>query len=96
MDGALIGHVGDGNFHAGLLFTPGDAGELAEVKRLSAKWAELALELGGTCTGEHGIGSGKMHFLEAEHGPEGLALMRAVKQALDPLNIMNPGKIVLV
>ncbi|MGM0583078.1 MAG: FAD-binding oxidoreductase [Pseudomonadota bacterium] len=91
VDGALIGHVGDGNFHAGLLFTPGDEGELAEVKRLSAKWAELALELGGTVSGEHGIGVGKKPYMAAEHG-EALHVMAAVKRALDPLDILNPGK----
>lgn len=91
VDGALIGHVGDGNFHAGLLFTPGDEAELAEVKRLSAKWAELALEFGGTVSGEHGIGVGKKPYMAAEHG-EALQVMAAVKRALDPQGILNPGK----
>ena len=88
----LFGHVGDGNFHVVFPIRPGDADELAEVQKISDRIAEHALELGGTTSGEHGIGLGKRHLLEREHGP-GVAVMRAIKDALDPLRIMNPGKV---
>jgi D-lactate dehydrogenase (cytochrome) len=71
---------------------PADADELAEVQRISDRIAEHALDLGGTTSGEHGIGLGKRHLLEREHGP-GVAVMRTIKQALDPLQILNPGKV---
>ena len=89
--GPIIGHVGDGNFHV-VLFC--DRSDVAEVKRVKAVYERLikrALAMGGTCTGEHGIGSGKREYLALEHG-NGLDVMRAIKSALDPLNIMNPGK----
>ncbi|MBU2868725.1 FAD-binding oxidoreductase [Pacificibacter marinus] len=88
----LVGHVGDGNFHCGIGVDPEDAEELARVKAFSDNLCELALRLGGTVTGEHGIGLGKAKYMEAEHGPA-VAFMRAVKTALDPNNILNPGKI---
>ena len=88
----LVGHVGDGNFHLGFLIDRNDAKELAEAERLNDRLVLRALAMDGTCTGEHGIGLGKMKFLTAEHG-EAVSVMRQVKQALDPLNIMNPGKI---
>ena len=91
--GPILGHVGDGNFHAILLIEPGNAADLAEAKRLSHRMADRALRLGGTITGEHGIGQGKMGLMEAEHGPGGVAAMRAVKAALDPAGLLNPGKI---
>lgn len=91
----LVGHVGDGNFHMMYLVKPDDAAEVAEARRLSRRMVERALALGGTCTGEHGVGMGKMEYLEAEHG-EALEVMRAIKRALDPDNIMNPGKLVAV
>ncbi|KAA5606880.1 FAD-binding protein [Roseospira marina] len=91
---AIVGHVGDGNFHVLFMVDPDNADEIAEARALNDRIVERALSMEGTCTGEHGIGYGKMAFLEAEHGPEGLAIMRAVKQALDPDDIMNPGKIV--
>jgi D-lactate dehydrogenase (cytochrome) len=88
----MLGHVGDGNFHVIFVVDPDRPEEFAEAKRLNARLVERALAMGGTCTGEHGIGLGKMDWLEAELG-EGVDLMRAIKQALDPLDIMNPGKI---
>ncbi|ABA78274.1 FAD-binding protein [Rhodobacter sphaeroides] len=91
--GPILGHVGDGNFHAILLVDPQSAEELAEAKRLSGRMAERALRLGGTVTGEHGIGFGKLGYMEAEHGA-GWAVMGAIKQALDPLGLLNPGKMV--
>jgi D-lactate dehydrogenase (cytochrome) len=89
----ILGHVGDGNFHVLFLLDPDDQDELARVKAVNDRMVRRALELGGTCTGEHGVGYGKAHYMELEHGPEAVALMRAVKQALDPNGIMNPGKI---
>ena len=88
----LVGHVGDGNFHLGFLIDRDDPKELAEAERLNERLVMRALAMDGTCTGEHGIGLGKMKFLTAEHG-EGVAVMRQIKKALDPENIMNPGKI---
>ncbi len=88
----LVGHVGDGNFHLGFLINRDDPKELAEAERLNERLVMRALAMDGTCTGEHGIGLGKMKFLTAEHG-EGVAVMRQIKKALDPDNIMNPGKI---
>lgn len=88
----IVGHVGDGNFHLCFLVRRGDPREVAEAERLHERLVARALAMDGTCTGEHGIGTGKMRFLEAEHG-EGVDVMRAVKRALDPLGIMNPGKV---
>jgi D-lactate dehydrogenase (cytochrome) len=88
----LVGHVGDGNFHLGFLIDRTKPEEIKEVERLNERLVMRALAMDGTCTGEHGIGLGKMKFLTAEHG-EGVAVMRAIKKALDPLNILNPGKI---
>ena len=91
----LVGHVGDGNFHLVFLFDPDDERERAEVERLNERLVSRSLALDGTCTGEHGVGYGKLDFLTAEHG-EAVSLMRDIKKALDPGNIMNPGKIVRV
>ena len=91
--GPILGHVGDGNFHAILLFDPDDGTDLDTVKALSHRMAERALAMGGTCTGEHGIGIGKQAYMQAEHG-EGWQVMGALKAALDPQNILNPGKLV--
>ena len=88
----LVGHVGDGNFHLGFLINRDDPKELEEAERINDRLVMRALSMDGTCTGEHGIGLGKMKFMTAEHG-EGVAVMRAIKKALDPDNIMNPGKI---
>ena len=89
----LVGHAGDGNFHMCYILDPGSEAELDEARRLNERMVARALAMGGTCTGEHGVGYGKMKFLEAEHG-EGLGVMRAIKRALDPDNRMNPGKLV--
>jgi D-lactate dehydrogenase (cytochrome) len=91
----LVGHVGDGNFHLGFLINRDDPKEIAEAERLNERLVMRALAMDGTCTGEHGIGLGKMKFLTAEHG-EAVSVMREIKKALDPLNIMNPGKIFTV
>jgi D-lactate dehydrogenase (cytochrome) len=91
--GPMVGHVGDGNFHVIFPVNPDDPSDLEEAERLSNRIAERALAMGGTCSGEHGIGIGKKKFLAREHG-EGLEVMREIKAALDPLNIMNPGKLV--
>ena len=91
--GPILGHVGDGNFHAILLIERGNTAEANEAKRLAARMAERALRLGGTVTGEHGIGIGKLAYMQAEHGA-GWAVMGAIKRTLDPLNILNPGKLV--
>ena len=88
----LVGHVGDGNFHPGFLINRDDPKELAEAERLNDRLVMRALAMDGTCTGEHGIGLGKQKFLVAEHG-EAVSVMREIKRALDPQNIMNPGKI---
>ena len=89
----LVGHVGDGNFHFGYLIDPAQPGERATAEDLNQRLVARALRLGGTCTGEHGVGLHKMDFLRQEAGDGALAMMRAVKQALDPDNILNPGKI---
>ncbi len=91
----LVGHVGDGNFHLIYLVNPDDPADLAEATRLNGRLVDRALRLGGTCTGEHGVGMGKMRALEQEHG-EGVELMRQIKRALDPRDLMNPGKVVRV
>ena len=91
----LVGHVGDGNFHLVFVVDPEDPAEMERAIEVNDRMVMRTLALGGTCTGEHGIGYGKMQFLQAEHG-DAVALMRSVKQALDPANIMNPGKVVRV
>lgn len=91
--GPILGHVGDGNFHAILLIDPMQPAEINEAKRLSGAMVERALRLGGTSTGEHGIGLGKKDFMLAEHG-EGWNVMGQIKTALDPKGLMNPGKLV--
>ncbi|MBD0414748.1 FAD-binding oxidoreductase [Oryzicola mucosus] len=87
----IVGHVGDGNFHVLVLMDPNDPTEIAKAEAFVTRLAERAIAMDGTCTGEHGIGQGKVAFMEREHG-HGVALMRTIKQALDPLDIMNPGK----
>ena len=89
----IVGHVGDGNFHLLLLIDLDDGEEIKRAEALLERLVERALAMDGTCTGEHGIGQGKMKYLKAEHGEPALDAMRAIKRALDPLDIMNPGKI---
>ncbi|CAN1485327.1 GlcD FAD/FMN-containing dehydrogenases [Burkholderiaceae bacterium] len=89
----LVGHVGDGNFHMGYLIDPNSAAERQSAETLNHQLVERALALGGTCTGEHGVGLHKMGFLRQEAGDGAVDMMRAIKEALDPNNIMNPGKI---
>jgi D-lactate dehydrogenase (cytochrome) len=89
----IVGHVGDGNFHLSYLMDPNDAAECAKVEELNVAMVQRALRLEGTCTGEHGIGLHKMPYLLDEAGPGAVAMMRSIKRALDPHNIMNPGKI---
>jgi D-lactate dehydrogenase (cytochrome) len=90
----IVGHVGDGNFHLTLLVDMDDPDEVKRAKALSERLVERALAMDGTCTGEHGVGQGKMKYLVAEHGAAALAVMASIKRALDPQNILNPGKIV--
>ena len=89
----LVGHVGDGNFHFGYLLDPNNAQERETAEALNHKLVKRALSLEGTCTGEHGVGLHKMDFLIEETGAGAVSMMRAIKKALDPLGIMNPGKI---
>ncbi|MFM8681370.1 MAG: FAD-linked oxidase C-terminal domain-containing protein [Alphaproteobacteria bacterium] len=89
----IVGHVGDGNFHLTIILDPKDPREIAEANRLNDRLVARALSMDGTCTGEHGVGYGKIDFLTAEHGGDVLSVMRAVKKSIDPDGIMNPGKI---
>ena len=90
----IVGHVGDGNFHLSYLLDPNDPAEVATVEQMNVQMVQRAIRLGGTCTGEHGIGLHKMGYLVEEAGEGAVELMRQVKRALDPKNIMNPGKVV--
>jgi len=89
----LVGHAGDGNFHLIIMLDPSDQKEFATVTRISERLVERALKFGGTCSGEHGVGFGKLKYLEAEHGLA-LDVMRSIKHAIDPNNLMNPGKLI--
>jgi D-lactate dehydrogenase (cytochrome) len=89
----IVGHVGDGNFHVQPLVDMDDPAEVQACEAFVDRLVRRALAMEGTCTGEHGIGQKKMKYLELEHGPAALGLMRVLKQAIDPHNIMNPGKI---
>jgi D-lactate dehydrogenase (cytochrome) len=91
----IVGHAGDGNFHLVILIDRDDADEMKRAKALIERLNLRAIAMGGTCTGEHGIGLGKVDFLIAEHG-EAVSVMRSIKAALDPANIMNPGKVLRV
>lgn len=93
--GPILGHVGDGNFHATLLVDVDNPEEVAAAKEIGARLAERALRLGGTVTGEHGVGFGKMAYMAEEHG-DAWGVMGEIKKALDPGNILNPGKVVRV
>ena len=92
----ILGHVGDGNFHLTLLVDMADADGGQGRKDLCERLVERALAMDGTCTGEHGVGQGKMKYLAGEHGAPALDAMAAIKRALDPHDIMNPGKIVAI
>lgn len=95
MYGPILGHVGDGNYHASIFYAPDDDEGAKRAKEVAGRMAERALELGGTVTGEHGVGLGKMKYMEAEHG-QGWNVMADIKRSFDPTNIMNPGKVVQV
>jgi D-lactate dehydrogenase (cytochrome) len=90
----IVGHVGDGNFHTLILVDPADEAEIERAEALNRRIVERALAMDGTCTGEHGIGFGKQDFLVQEHGSGAVDAMRALKRALDPDNLLNPGKVV--
>lgn len=90
----VLGHVGDGNFHSTMFIDPDDAAMLEQALEIDKRMVQRALAMGGTCTGEHGIGFGKLKHMRNEHGDGAIATMQAVKKALDPQNIMNPGKVV--
>ena len=92
----VVGHVGDGNFHLSYLLDPNDPAETATAERLSQQMVHRAIRLGGTCSGEHGIGLHKIGYLVDEAGPGAVEMMRQIKRALDPKNIMNPGKVILL
>ncbi|WP_321815979.1 MULTISPECIES: FAD-binding oxidoreductase [unclassified Paraburkholderia] len=89
----IVGHVGDGNFHVAILIDPDKPEEIDEAERLNHRIVQRAIRMDGTCTGEHGVGLHKMDFLIEEHGADTIDTMRAIKHALDPQNLMNPGKI---
>ena len=89
----LVGHAGDGNFHLIFMLDPDDKKEFGQISHLNERLIERSLRFGGTCSGEHGVGLGKLKYLKAEHG-ESLDVMRAIKRALDPDNLMNPGKLI--
>ncbi len=90
----ILGHVGDGNFHLTIFIDPEDDEMFEAALQVDARLVQRALEMGGTCTGEHGIGLGKLKHMRNEHGDGAIAVMQAIKQALDPQNIMNPGKVI--
>ncbi len=92
----IVGHVGDGNFHVSPLVDMGNPAEIAAAEAFSARLAHRAIAMGGTCTGEHGIGQKKIPYMEEEHGAAALDLMRRIKASFDPRNIFNPGKIFAV
>ena len=89
----ILGHVGDGNFHVLLLVDMTDRAEVQRADRFIETLNDIAIDMQGTCTGEHGIGQGKRRFLQLEHGT-GVDVMAAIKRSIDPDNIMNPGKVV--
>ncbi len=93
LNGGIVGHVGDGNFHVAFLLDPDDTGSIAKAEALNGQIVDYALARGGTCTGEHGIGFGKLAYLEREHG-DLVPLFRELKRVFDPNGILNPGKVV--
>jgi len=90
----IVGHVGDGNFHVDMVLDPDDEDEVARAVALNERLVSRALSMAGTCTGEHGVGDGKIDKLVEEHGEAAIDVMRGLKRAIDPLNLMNPGKVV--
>jgi glycolate oxidase len=89
-----FGHVGDGNLHPDLVFERGDPTAEAKTEAVKKDLYRAALDLGGTVTAEHGIGSARREWLEIQRGPDAMRVMRAIKTALDPLGILNPGRVV--
>ncbi|MBS4196027.1 FAD-binding oxidoreductase [Lederbergia citri] len=92
LDGGVLGHVGDGNFHTALLYNPQDPDDIAKANQFNRELVSYALKVGGTCTGEHGVGIGKIQFQKEEHGTA-LDVMTSIKKLFDPSDILNPGKI---
>jgi D-lactate dehydrogenase (cytochrome) len=88
----ILGHVGDGNFHLTIFIDPNDQAMYEQALQVDHRLVQRAIDMGGTCTGEHGIGLGKLKHMRAEHGDGAVNMMRTIKKALDPDNIMNPGK----
>jgi D-lactate dehydrogenase (cytochrome) len=95
LDGAILGHVGDGNYHAVLVVDPENEEDMRRAHHVNAEIVKFALDRNGTCTGEHGIGLGKAQYLRAEHGESAVQFMRAIKKVFDPNDTLNPGKIFL-
>jgi D-lactate dehydrogenase (cytochrome) len=92
-----LGHAGDGNFHCILPVVEGDSEQyISNLHKVNDNLIRRTLDAGGTCTGEHGVGYGKIKYLESQYGPGGVHMMRLIKKGMDPLNIMNPGKIVQI
>lgn len=96
VEAQIVGHAGDGNFHMIYCIEPDNEAEMKEVYRLNESMVANALAKGGTCTGEHGVGTGKLKYMRREHGGPAIEMMQAIKQALDPQNILNPGKTVAI
>ncbi|KAH7637064.1 putative D-lactate dehydrogenase, mitochondrial [Dermatophagoides farinae] len=96
INGSSFGHVGDGNFHSVITYDPNDSVETGTVFMISEMIAEEAIRLGGTCTGEHGIGRGKIKFLQKEYDTVSLEVMKKIKQTIDPKNLFNPGKVLII
>ena len=94
IEASIVAHAGDGNYHVLFMLDPAEPEERRRAEELNAEMVEWALEHGGTCTGEHGIGMGKLDYLAREHG-DLLPLMRGIKRLLDPAGILNPGKVVV-
>lgn len=92
--GPIVGHVGDGNFHSHLLFDPNNLDQFKACKTVANEIAKVAMDLGGTCTGEHGVGQGKIGLVEEQFGEVGIEVKRSIKRALDPTGLMNPGKVI--
>jgi len=89
----IVGHVGDGNFHVSPLVDMNNAAEIDAAEAFASRLAHRAIAMGGTCTGEHGVGQKKIAYMEDEHGAAGVDLMRRIKASFDPMNMFNPGKV---